>query len=249
MKKFLVLLITICSLCLLNACGGAGSAPPVIPVTHFSVTAPAAAIAGTSFQVMVTALDASNNVVASYSGTVHFSSSDGRAALPTNSMLANGMGAFPATLGTVGGQTITATDSMNTSITGTSNSISVSGGAASHFSVAGPGKATMGTAFSFTVTALDTFNNTATSYTGTLHFESSDGQAVLPANSTLMNGMRNFSATLKTLGGQTITATDTASASITGTSNSISVGNAAATHFSVVPATSTQLPGRPSTSP
>jgi Galactose oxidase, central domain len=57
-----------------------------------------------------------------------------------------------------------------------------------------------------------------------VHFTSTDGQAALPANSTLMSGTGTFSVTLKTAGGQTITATDAATASITGTSNSIDVG-------------------------
>src|SRR5213079_880225 len=102
-----------------------------------------------------------------------------------------------------------------------------------HFTVSAPASATAGTAFNFAVTALDQFNNTATGYGGTVHFTSSDGQAVLPPNSTLTNGTGTFSATLKTPGNQTITATDTVTSSITGTSNPITVSAAAATHFQV----------------
>jgi hypothetical protein len=79
-------------------------------------------------------------------------------------------------------------------------------------------------AVSLMVTALDASNNVVTRYSGTVHFASTDGQAALPANSTLMSGTGTFSVTLKTAGGQTITATDAATASITGTSNSIDVG-------------------------
>jgi len=75
--------------------------------------------------------------------------------------------------------------------------------------VSAPASATAGTAFSFTVTAQDQFNNTATGYAGTIHFASSDAQAVLPTNSTLSNGTGTFNATLKTAGSQTISATDT----------------------------------------
>jgi hypothetical protein len=71
-------------------------------------------------------------------------------------------------------------------------------------------------AFSFTVTAKDQFNNTNTGYAGTVHFTSSDGAAILPANSTLTNGVGTFSATLNTTGSQTITATDTVTAAIIG---------------------------------
>src|SRR5207249_2124768 len=66
-------------------------------------------------------------------------------------------------------------------------------------------------------------NNTATGYGGTAHFTSSDGQAVLSNDSTLSNGTGSFSATLKTAGNQTLTATDTSNSSITGTSNTIAV--------------------------
>lgn len=59
-----------------------------------------------------------------------------------------------------------------------------------------------------------------------MHFTSSDGQAVLPANATLTSGAHTFSATLKTVGNQTITATDTATSSITGASNTVVVAAA-----------------------
>src|SRR5438046_10092042 len=106
--------------------------------------------------------------------------------------------------------------------------------------VSAPAYATAGTAFNFTVPAQDQFNNTATTYAGTVHFTSTDGSAVLPANSTLSSGVGNFSATLKTAGNQTITATDTVNMTITGTSNSIKIGAPTATHFTVsAPATAT----------
>ena len=90
-------------------------------------------------------------------------------------------------------------------------------------------------AFNFTVTALDQFNNPATGYAGTVHFTSSDGTATLPANATLTNGVGTFSATLRTSGSQTVTATDTVNAAITGTSNAVTVNPAAFTVTSVAP--------------
>jgi hypothetical protein len=125
MKKSLLFLILVSGSCVLSACGGAGSTPPVLPATHFSVTAPAAVVAGTAFKVTVTALDASNNVVDSYSGTVHFTSSDAQAVLPDNSGLTNGTGIFAATLETAGNQTITAIDTATATIMGVSSAIDV----------------------------------------------------------------------------------------------------------------------------
>src|SRR5205807_1284700 len=145
-----------------------------------------------------------------------------------NTTLTNGTGTFSATLNTQGNQTITATDTVSAAITGTSNAILVGAGAATHFAISAPASATAGSAFSFTVTAQDQFNNTATGYSGTVHFTSSDGSASLPANSTLTNGTGTFAATLRTAGNQTITATDTTTSSITGTSNGIAVNAASA---------------------
>ena len=209
-------------------CGGGGGGQ--LTATHFSVSAQGNVIAGTAFNFTVTALDATNNVVTTYSGTVHFRSADALAILPADSKLTNGVGNFSATFKSTGEQAITATDTVTVSITGTSNSISVTGPAAS-FSFNVPSSVATGTAFSFTVTAIDNMGNVVVGYSGTVHFTSSDIQAVLPSDSKLTNG--NLSATLKSVGGQTITATDTVNASITGKSGTITV-TGPATHFSVV---------------
>ena len=95
------------------------------PATHFSVTAPTSTQPGARFNFIVTARDAANNLAASYTGAVHFSSTDARAVLPVDSTLTDGMGIFPATLSTTGSQTIAATDTVTGSITGTSNAIDV----------------------------------------------------------------------------------------------------------------------------
>src|SRR5206468_2378874 len=144
-----------------------------------------------------------------------------------------GQHTFSATLKTAGSQSLTATDTSNNTLTGAQAGITVNPAAASQFLVSAPVSATAGSAFNFTVTAQDPFNNTATGYTGTVHFSSSDGQAVLPADSTLSNGAGSFSATLKTAGNQSITATDAVNSSIAGTSNSIVISATAATHFAV----------------
>lgn len=201
--------------------------------SHLVVSAPASSTAGGAFSFTVTALDQFNNIANGYAGTAHFTSTDGAAALPANSTLTNGVGTFSATLKTSASQTIVATDTVTSSITGTSNSIMVNPAAVTHLSVSAPGNATAGSAFNFTVTAQDQFNNTATGYAGTAHFTSNDGAAVLPANATLTNGAGTFSATLKTSGNRTITATDTVTSSIAGASSAIAVSAGVATQLSV----------------
>jgi len=205
--------------------------------THFLMTAPGTAVAGTTFSVTVTAQDATNSTVPGYTGTVHFTSTDGQAILPADYTFVagdNGVHTFSVTLGTLGNQTVTATDSVTNSITGTSGTIAVSPGAATHFSVTGaPASITAGVAFSVTVTAKDSFNNTATGYAGTVHFTSGDPQAVLPGNSTLTSGAGVFSVTLKTAGLQTVFVSDTVNGSINGGSSVITVTNAAASKYSL----------------
>ena len=98
-------------------------------------------------------------------------------------------------------------------------------GPAAHLAVTAPATATVGAPFSMTVTAQDTVNNTAPSYTGTVHFTSSDlgaaGGLVLPPDYTFVpadNGVHTFvnGVTLVTAGSQTVTATDTVTPAITG---------------------------------
>jgi hypothetical protein len=210
MKRSLLVLISASSLCLLAACGG-GSPPPA---THFSVTALATASAGTAVSFTVTALDTSNRATTNYSGTAHFTSTDGQATLPANAMLTNGTGTFSATLKTAGSQTITATDTVMASITG-SLSIAISAGPVTHLFITAPPNAVADDAFDVKMSALDAFDNIATSYSGTIQFMSTDPHADLPPVSTLPNGFGPFPVGLKTVGAQTVTATDTVTASLT----------------------------------
>src|SRR5438105_1167235 len=214
---------------------------PVI-ASKLQVTAPASANVGLPFSITVTAQDSGNSTVPGYAGTVHFTSSDAGATLPPNYTFTagdNGVHTFNGvSLASLGAVTITATDTVTASITG-SASVTVSPGPATHFSVTGPASITAGSSFSVTVQAKDGGNNNTTNYFGTVHFTSSDPQAVLPANSTLTNGGGSFSVVLKIAGAQTVTATDTVTSSING-SASLTVNGAAANHYSLtVPPTAT----------
>ena len=201
--------------------------------SNFLVDVPTTATAGGIFVFNVTARDAFNNTASGYNGTVHFASSDALALLPDDSTLTGGFGLFSATLRTAGSQVITAVDTSTPSISGTSDTITVVSGTTTHFSVSAPPSITAGSPFISTVIALDAFDNTATSYTGTVHITSSDPQADLPLDATLTNGVGNFVVTLKTAGGQTVTAADSTSPGIKGTSTTVSVSAAATHHFTL----------------
>ncbi len=201
---------------------------------------PSATTAGASHSLTVTATDASNNTATGYLGTVHFSSSDGAAVLPPDyTFVAGDAGShvFNVTLNTTGSQSISATDTVTSSITGTQTGIVVGPAGAAQLVVSGyPSATTAGASHSLTVTATDASNNTATGYLGTVHFSSSDGAAVLPPDYTFVAGDAGshvFNVTLNTTGSQSISATDTVTSSITGTQTGIVVGPAGAAQLVV----------------
>ncbi|HEV3021971.1 MAG TPA: SBBP repeat-containing protein, partial [Pirellulales bacterium] len=203
----------------------------------FALSTPSSATAGGTFNVTVTATNADGSTNTNYTGTVHFTSSDGQAVLPGNYTFVSGdQGVHTFTglvLKTAGNQTVTATDTVSGSIAG-SGTVAVSAAAASNFTLSAAAIATAGSSFNVTVTAKDAYGNTAAGYTGTVHFTSGDGQAVLPGNYSFVSGdagSHTFGATLKTAGNQTVTATDTVTGSIAGTSGTISVTAAAASKF------------------
>jgi phospholipase C len=100
--------------------------------------------------------------------------------------------------------------------------------------VSTPAGVTAGAPFTVNVAALDDAGHTATNYAGTLHFASSDGAAILPADYTFTgnggdDGVHSFpgAAALRTQGAQTIAAADTATPTIAG-SAAVAVAAAAA---------------------
>lgn len=210
------------------------------PATHLAISTPTSVTAGAPFNVTVTALDANNNVATSFTDTATLTSSDTAATFSPashtytscTSGCDNGSFTFSATLNTTGSQTVTATDTTagNTVSPATASiSVNPAGASTTHFSV-NPSvtSTTAGTAFNVTVTALDASGNTATSYTGTVHFTSTDSAAKLPADYTFSSsdaGVHTFGVTLNTGGSQTVSATDTATSSITGTSGPITVAS------------------------
>jgi CSLREA domain-containing protein len=92
--------------------------------SHLSISAPAVVTRGTPFTITVTALDPYGNVATGFLDTIHFSSSDNKAVLPSDYPFTgadSGVHTFTngVILKTSGSQTITATDKSNHSITGT----------------------------------------------------------------------------------------------------------------------------------
>ena len=191
--------------------------------------------AGSVNYYTVTVYTAEGDVDSTYTGTIHFSSSDQQAGLPANYTFTsgsvgvsaddNGTHVFTVTLKTAGTQSITVTDTQNSTLTSTLSGIVVTPAAAASLSVTGlPSSVTAGTAYNFTVTAHDPYGNVATGYLGTVHFTSTDPSASLPTNYPFTSanaGTESFTATLNTAGTQTIVATDTITTSIKGSASTI----------------------------
>src|SRR5262249_6263347 len=144
---------------------------------------PSPATAGAAGSATVTLKDAYGNTARGYTGTVHFTSTDAQAQLPADYTFTSadaGSHAFSVTLKTAGIQSIKATDTVSSSVTGSQTGIAVNPAAASSLVVSGfPSPTTAGAAATVTVTARDPFGNTATGYVGKVHLSSSDGQAAL----------------------------------------------------------------------
>ena len=209
----------------------------VIGATEFGVAlSPTSSTAGNTVTATVTA-ENEFGTVGEYTGSVHFTSSDSQAALPSNATLTDGVGTFDVTLKTAALDTVTATDSVSSSITG-SGTVSVTPGSASHLGVAAPSSVVGGAAFPITVDALDTYNNVATGFTSTVHITSTDSGATLPVDAALSDGVGTFYLNLMTLSTETVSATDTASSSISG-SATVSVTVGPFNHFAIMVPSST----------
>src|SRR5262249_12216808 len=90
----------------------------------FVLTAPSSATRGVVFSVTLTVEDAYGNVATGYTGTVHFSSSDGTATLPANNTFTGANAGVhtltnKTTLRKKGMQTLTVTDTLNSALTAT----------------------------------------------------------------------------------------------------------------------------------
>jgi hypothetical protein len=87
------------------------------------------------------------------------------------------------------------------------------------FRLIAPPQVGPGEPFSLSVIALDAENHTASTYTGTIHFTSTDPDAVLPDDYTFVaedGGQQTFTVQLQTAGTQTITAYDVTNVHRTG---------------------------------
>jgi hypothetical protein len=207
--------------------------------------------AGVAFNIRITARDALNNTVTSFTGTVQITSNATLQGAPVPSAaFVNGVLAWQAVTVTSAqsGTTLSATD-PGSGANGTSNAFTVNPAGLGNFLVeaAGGGNIapqTAGAAFSIRVTARDGFNNTVTGFTGTVNLTTTAG-TISPTSLSFAGtdlGVRTVSVTLTQAGtGKTITAADPATGN-TGTSNGFTVNPAALVNFLVEDAPGGNIP-------
>ncbi|MDA3792093.1 MAG: hypothetical protein PF545_00325, partial [Elusimicrobia bacterium] len=147
-----------------------------------------AGFSGKKATVTVEALDAYDNRLSTgtnlynktYTKTVSFTSSDGQATLPADYDFTTGPGGdngyyeynASVILKTAGNQSVTADDGT---ISGSQTGIGVNAGNATGFNVSMSQNVDAGSAENITITAEDDYGNTDTDYTGTIDFDSDNG--------------------------------------------------------------------------
>ncbi|MGL6075385.1 MAG: proprotein convertase P-domain-containing protein [Fimbriiglobus sp.] len=219
---------------------------PDAPVSFSLSGHPSPVQAGSVNTFTVLAKDKFNNLATNYLGTVLFSSSDLQIAsgkgLPTNYTFTTadkGQRSFQASLKTAGTQSLTVTDIVNPTATGTQTGIQVTAGALNRLTVGGyPSPVLAGLSTGMTVAAADAFGNPISNFTGSVTFSTSDKQGEVPTNYTFLptdNGRKTFSTgfILKTAGAQSVTATVVGNNALTGTQNNIQVVSTDAVRFVV----------------
>jgi uncharacterized repeat protein (TIGR03803 family) len=206
---------------------GAGNFGTVFEITNPGTTLAiggfsSSATAGAAGTFTVTAKSTDGTTDTAYTGTVHVTSSDGRASLPadyTFTAADAGVHTFSATMKTAGTQSLAAADTVTGRIFGSQMGIIVKPAAASQLIIGGRTVVTHGVAFSLTLSVVDAYGNMATGYVGTVHFSDS-AKGTLPANYTFTAadaGHHTFTnkTTLKEKGTQTLTVTDTLNSALT----------------------------------
>jgi cytochrome c oxidase assembly protein Cox11 len=222
-------------------------APAQMP-THFLVWDPApAARVGEPTNVFVVALDASNHIVYGYTGTITLTDTDAGttfngAPLPTTYTFQasdHGFHDFVLTPGAAGTETLTATDTSNSSITGVSALLVNPVPVAAHFLIWDPAPVTAGQPTKVFVIAVDASYHLVPNYTGTITLTDTDAAttyngAALPTTYTFKDsdhGFHGFDLTPGMAGMETVAATDTSNSSLTGMAVLQVAPAATATHF------------------
>ena len=226
---------------------------------------PTAQTAGQSFAITkLTATDQFLNTATSYGGnkTISYSGPTGDVSFTTSVNFSNGQSTTSLTTILKKAQTTTLTASDGTTTGQASSNLTVNPDVFTKLQILVPGESaaagtatgktgspstqTVGTSLTVTVNAVDANWNTVTSATDVVGITSSDGNATLPSDATLVSGTKTFSVTFNSSGSQTITASDITQPSKTSnTSPSVTVNAGAFTKLQILLPGESAAPGTP----
>lgn len=168
-------------------------------VDHFTMDIPPSATGGVPITVNVTARNQAGAIVTNYGGSVNLSVTDTQAVMPTQATFVNGIATFDATLKTAGMQTITATDSVVSSISVQGSVLIAPASPARLVFNPQPGSVLVNAPFPATIRieAIDAFGNLVTSDSGdvvTIRLQNNAVGAKLTGTATvkLENGQAAF---------------------------------------------------------
>lgn len=155
-------------------------------------------LTGVQFDFRVRAVDSYWNLISSATDSIAITSSDPLALFPQRSKLTSGTVTLSAIMGTVGMQTLSATDITNASITGDmSSGFLVNPGALDHFEFQVIGDQTAGIQFPVQIFAADITGNPLTSFNGNGRLEVSTGNGTItPTQIVFIDGYWNGDVTL-----------------------------------------------------
>ena len=192
------------------------------PAVKFGVTIAPSTTSTVSNFVVVKALDKYGFLAAQYTGTVHFTSTDHGATLPADATLVNGVGLLNFTFDTPGSQSITAADTTQSSIQGTSNLCSVSGPA--YLLLRAPSQISSGVPFNVGISAIDQYGHIASTFNGTVKVYSNATVSTMPLTISLTKGTATVSVRIVGKSTYKISAGDVGNAALHGTSGTITAG-------------------------
>jgi hypothetical protein len=169
------------------------------PPDHFEFSSVGTQTAGTSFNIIITAKDASNNILTNYIGANALNVSTGTVSPSVTGLFSSGIWVGSVTVtGAGSGVTLFTTGS---GVSGTSNIFNVTPGALNNFTFAPiSSPQTAGSAFRITVTAKDIYGNRVTGYVGSPSLTYSAGSISPSTIDAFISGVGSALVTVTTLG-------------------------------------------------